>query len=660
MAELRINVLGGVEIVGPNERPLTRKTKAVAAFLALQHGQPQSRERIAALFWENSPEEQARTNLRQCLSTLRKHLGDGLITNAETVRLDSSAVETDVALFVDSIGRDDRDALEAAVALYRGDLLGGFGLKEEAFEAWVRAERERYRELMVGGLLKLIGQYESMRDIGSVVKHATHLLALDPINEKVHRALMSAYAAQSRYDAALKQFEVCKDVLQRELGVEPQPETSGLYREIRRQRGESAEERMDSLLQETVLDPPLPDGPSLAVLPFESKSGDDDQSFFAEGLTENIIGGLTRFREILVIGVKSALAARAHASDPRDLGRALGVAHIVEGSVRRASDRLRVAVQLIEAATGKRLWAETYDRELGDIFAVQDEITNVIVSTLAGQLEHIELRRVVTKPEEDFEAYDCLLRGRQCLNRYTWEGELEARRHFELALERRAEYSAALAGLAISYLHEYEANWCEAPEAALAQCYELAQKAVAMDEADGSARYAMASACFYRGQHELAKVHIERALELNPNDYHHICSLGWFLAFSERPSDAVACSIQAMRLNPLTPDNCLFNIGMAEYVGERYEEALAAFGRMKGWGLLRPAWIAACYAQLGRDEQASAAAAEVRALAPSDPSVPDERDIERWRAYWSRLIRFEIPNDQERFLDGLRKAGLPA
>ena len=115
-----------------------------------------------------------------------------------------------------------------------------------------------------------------------------------------------------------------------------------------------------------------------------------------------------------------------------------------------------------------------------------------------------------------------------------------------------------------------------------------------------------------------------------------------------------------MRLNPLAPDNCLFAIGMAEYVAGRYEEALAAFGKTKDWGLLRPAWIAACYAQLGRDAQAQTAAAEVRELAPSDPSIPDEADIEHWRAYWSRLIKFEDPNDRERFLEGLRMAGLPA
>ncbi len=115
-----------------------------------------------------------------------------------------------------------------------------------------------------------------------------------------------------------------------------------------------------------------------------------------------------------------------------------------------------------------------------------------------------------------------------------------------------------------------------------------------------------------------------------------------------------------MRLNPLTPDNCLFAIGIAEYGAGRYQEALAAFGKTGGWGLLRPAWIAACYAQLGRDAQARAVGAEVRKLAPGDPSVPNEDDIERWRAYWSRLLQFEDPNDWARFLDGLRKAGLPA
>ncbi len=665
MTGLSISLLGGLEIAGLGATPkrsLTRKAQALVTFLALQRDRGQSREKLAALLWGDYGEEQARANLRQALSTMRKALNGGdtthIIVEGDQVAL--AGIDVDVARFEGLVAKATPDALKQAAALYRGDLLDGFSLKEEPFEAWARAERERLRHLASVALMKLIAHCDEVGDTERCIETAARLLALDPLRESAHRILMRAYASQGRLASALKQFETCRNILRRELGVEPEAETVAVYRHIRQQRATTAEERLDEMLVQTVENPPLPNGPSVAVLPFENKSGDPEQTYFTDGLTENIIGGLTRFREILVIGVKSMLIARDHAADLREMGYALGVAHIVEGSVRRAGDRVRVSAQLINAATGRRLWAETYDREISDIFAVQDEITNVIVATLAGQIEQLELRRVVTKPEEDFEAYDCLLRGRQCLNRYTQAGEIEARRHFERALELEPDYAAALAGLAISYLHEYEANWCELPETALKRCYELAQKAVALDDTDGSARYAMASSCFYRGQHELAKVHIERALELNPNDYHHICSLGWFLAFSDRPSDAVACSIQAMRLNPLTPDNCLFNIGMAEYVGARYEEALAAFGRMKGWGLLRPAWIAACYAQLGRDEQARAAADEVRALAPTDPSVPDEQDVERWRAYWARLIRFEVPADRDRFLDGLRKAGLPA
>lgn len=405
---------------------------------------------------------------------------------------------------------------------------------------------------------------------------------------------------------------------------------------------------------------PPSDRPSVAVMPFTNRSGDPEQDYFADGLTESIINGLTRFREILVIGAMSAAIVRDQAVNLREIGRVLGVVNIVEGNVRKVGGRVRVTAQLIDAATGQQRWSESYDRTLGDIFAMQDEITDVVVATLAGQIEHLELSRVTKKPAGDLAAYDCLLKGRQCLGLYTREGELEARRHFERALELDPECAAALAGLSISFTHEYESNWCLAPAETLERAYALAQNAVALDVADSPAHYAISSACYYRGEYELANVHIEKALELNPNDYHNICNKGYILAFSNRPSESIACSIEAMRLNPLTPDSCLFAIGIAEYVAERYEEALAAFGRAGGWGLLRKAAIAACYAQLGRDTQARAAAAEVRALAPGDLSAPEEDNDERWRVYWARLMPFEDPSNQARFLEGLRKAGLPA
>ena len=667
MAGLRIALLGGLEIEDGEisaRTSLTRKSRALVAYLALQGARGQSREKLAELLWGNSAEEQARANLRQALSSLRKALNGNeatyLVTNGDQVSLAGRDIDLDVAEFERLVAEATPQALKRAAALYRGDLLDGFSLKEDSFETWARAERERLRHLACDALTKLIAHCDEVGDTERCVETAARLLTLDPLREAAHRILMRAYAAQGRQASALKQFEACRDILRREVSVEPEPQTVALYREIRQQRAIALGDGVETAPESEVEGPPLPDGPSVAVLPFENESGNPDQEYFAAGLTENIINGLTRFREILVIGVKSILVVRDQAPDLREIGRTLGVAHIVEGSVRKAGDRIRVIAQLVDAATGQRLWAENYDRDLDDIFAVEDEITNIIVATLAGQIEHLELGRATKKPAEDPAAYDCLLRGRQCLSRYTKDGEFDARRHFERAVGLDPDYAAAYAGLSISYVHEYEASWSEAPEEALERSYSLARKAVALDDADSTARYALANACFYRGQHELAKVHIEKALELNPNDYHNICAKAWFLAFSDRPSEGVACSIEAMRLNPLAPDNCLFAIGMAEYVAGRYEEALAAFGKTKDWGLLRPAWIAACYAQLGRDAQAQTAAAEVRELAPSDPSIPDEADIEHWRAYWSRLIKFEDPNDRERFLEGLRMAGLPA
>jgi len=667
MAGLRIALLGGLDISGGEASArvsLTRKARALVAYLALRGERGQSREKLAELLWGNSAEEQARANLRQALTSIRRALnGDGaafLVADGDQISLSKSEIDLDVARFERLVAEATPDALKQAAALYKGDLLDGFSLKEDSFEVWARAERERLRLLASDALTKLIAHCDEVGDTERCVETAARLLTLDPLREAAHRILMRAYAAQGRQASALKQFETCRDILRSELGVEPEPETVALYRDIRQQRAAAPEGETDTAQEQATENPPLPDGPSVAVLPFENKSGDPDQSYFSDGLTENIIAGLARFREILVIGVKSILVVREQAANLREIGRLLGVAHIVEGSVRKAGDRVRVTVQLVDAATGQRLWTEHYDRDLDDTFAVEDEITDIIVATLAGQIEHLELRRTAKKPAEHPVAYDCVLRGRQCLNRYTKDGELEARRHFERALELDADYAAAHAGLSISYVHEYDANWSEAPEEALDRAYDLAQKAVALDDADSPARYAIAGACFYRGQHELAMVHIEKALELNPKDYHNICAKAWFLAFSDRPSEAIECSLEAIRLNPLVPDNCLYTIGMAEYGAGRYEEALAAFGKVKGWGLHRPAWIAACYAQLGRDAQAHAAAAEVRELTPSDPSTPDEDDIEGWCAYWSRFGEFEDPNDQARFLDGLRKAGLPA
>ena len=248
----------------------------------------------------------------------------------------------------------------------------------------------------------------------------------------------------------------------------------------------------------------LPDKPSVAILPFENKSSDAEQGYFADGLTENIITGLTRFQSLFVIAVASTFITREKGLDAVTAARELGVAHIVDGSVRKAGNRVRVTAQLVEADTGRRVWAETYDRDLEDIFIIQDEITDMIVATVVGRMEDANRQRAERKDDQEMAAFDCVFRGRQCLNRYTKDATLEARTYFNRALELDSNCAAAYAGLAMSYSSESHSTWSEDIDASDDRLYEFAQKAVALDANDDLALYALASAYFFRDQNDQA------------------------------------------------------------------------------------------------------------------------------------------------------------
>jgi TolB-like protein len=391
MPEFHLSLLGGLDIAAEAaDQPLTRKARAMLAYLAMHAGKPQSREKLAALFWGRNGESQARTNLRQALSALRRALpaGDGarLVTEGDRVALDLDGGGLDVARFEALAAGRQPEELEQAAALYRGDLLDGFSVREPGFEEWVGAERERLRLVAIGALERLVSHYRDAQEFGRCAQTALRLLALDALREDIHRALMRTYATQGRVGLALKQYETCRDILRRELGVEPEPETRQLFEELRarRERSNESQPSEQGAARRPVLiaAPPLPERPSVAVLRFEDASDDPEQTYFSEGITENIITGLARFRDLFVIGLKSSLMARDRTTDVREIGRQLGVAHVVEGSVRRVGDHVRVTVQLIDAASAHRVWAEQYDRRLAEIFAVEDEITDVIVATL--------------------------------------------------------------------------------------------------------------------------------------------------------------------------------------------------------------------------------------------------------------------------------------
>ncbi len=301
---------------------------------------------------------------------------------------------------------------------------------------------------------------------------------------------------------------------------------------------------------------------------------------------------------------------------------------------------------------------ERYDRGMDDVFAVQDEVTDAIATTVAGRIEEAGRRHAEGKRPQDMDVYDCLLRGRYCLNQYTRADEMQARAHFERALELEPNNAAAYAGLAVSHIHENEATWASAPERALDRAFALAQKAVALDEFDSMARYAMASSYYYRQEYELARLQVDKAIEINPNDYHNVCLKGWIMTFSGNLAEGVACSTEAMRINPFASDGCRMVVGMAEYLEGRYETALKAFGEMKANSEFKLGCVSACYVLLGRTAEAQATAAEFRKVA-EDYRVGPDKESDRRRRFWANYFQFWDSGDSERFFGAMREAGIP-
>jgi adenylate cyclase len=332
----------------------------------------------------------------------------------------------------------------------------------------------------------------------------------------------------------------------------------------------------------------------------------------------------------------------------QDVGRDLGVRYVLEGSVRRAGARVRITAQLVEAATSHHLWAERFDRDLADIFEVQDEVTRRIVATLAGKLSESERRRARSGQTENLEAYDCVLRGRELWERFTPEANREARRLYEEAIELDPDYARAYASLAWTYLVEHSERWVDPEEQPLERALEYARQGVLVNPASHSNYLALGQICLSKGLHDEALEALETAIALNPNDADGYAFLARALSFAGRPEEAIELIEKAQRLNPAAPRWYALNLGMALYLARRYDDAVTAFRKGRPLGDVGYRWLAATYGQLGREQDAKAAAAQYLKLTP-DFSLT--RHLE--------MLHFQHAEDREHYADGLRKAGLP-
>jgi adenylate cyclase len=395
----------------------------------------------------------------------------------------------------------------------------------------------------------------------------------------------------------------------------------------------------------------LPDKPSIVVLPFDNMSGDPQQDYFSDGITEDLTTALSQLSSLFVIARNSAFTYKGKAVKAQDVGKELGVRYVLEGSVRRAHEQVRITAQLVEAATDSHLWAQRYDRPLKDIFALQDEIVQRIVLALRVKLTAEEQARFRQAPTNNLEAYDFYLRGWETRLRGFFETKKElteqARRMYEQALALDPQYAAAYAGLGWTYFEEWFFEWNPDRTQTLGRAFELGQRAVALDDSLADPHRLLGRVYVWQKQHEQALAEAERAIALDPNNADGYWNLGNILAFAGRAEEGIEVIKQGMRLNPRYRSSDLLQLGQAYRVAGRYEEAIVALKRVLS---LNPnsatarRQLAACYAELGRLEEARAEMAEVLRLNPNyslewvrqNSPYKDPAEIERWAAALSK------------------------
>lgn len=391
---------------------------------------------------------------------------------------------------------------------------------------------------------------------------------------------------------------------------------------------------------------PLPSGLSIAVLPFDNLSGDPDQTYFSDGITEDLLTELSRYRDLRVAARHSSFALRGQALDAGELGRRLGVRFLLEGSVRKMGPRVRITAQLIETATGAHLWAERYDRSLDDIFAVQDEVVATIAATLMGRLEAASLERARRKPTADLAAYDLVLQGMERLAAFGPGTNAAARRLFEQAVALDPNYAVAHAYLALAIFNQ---DWSTEKEASLALCLQHARRALELDADDSRCHRVLSVALLFSGEHDRAEFHSLRSLALNPNDPNVLAYRATLLSFTGRAEEAVAMMRRAIELNRFHLGFFLNALGRALQSGGHYAEAIAAFANSAELLYHHHARLAICHAKLGHADEARRCVERTLALRPAFSS-----------RVWTDSLPFRDPADRAALLADLLEAGLPA
>jgi TolB-like protein/DNA-binding SARP family transcriptional activator/Tfp pilus assembly protein PilF len=638
----RISLLGKfeVEVRGVAIPSATwRKKRAVDVLtaLALAPGHALHREELIDRFWAEKDLEAGANNLHRALYEVRRAAGIDIAMLDRGVARLADNVWIDVDAFERAAASSEPGELAQAIELYRGGLL-----PDDPYSDALAARREALRQRFADVALKLARQRHSAGHADECIAVLRRVLDSDNALEPAHQLLMEVLAKAGRQGDAMRQFAECTAAVRARVDAQPSKATLDLHAAI--QRGELGP------AQDLDPDPPLSHGPSIAVLPFNNMSGDPEDEPFSDGISEDLITELSKIPDLLVIARNSTFVFKGKAVDVRAVGRKFGARHVLEGSVRKLGSRVRITAQLIDAASGGHVWADKFDRDLEDIFAVQDEVTDRIVKELAVKIttKTTEARLGLGAPrvKVNAEVYDLTMRARANHCKFSPVAAAEARQLLARAIEIDPNFAPAYAVFALVHCAEFVNGWVT-DDGHVHVGMQYARKAMELDAEDAHAHQAVAMISLFRKDYEVAEREAEKAIACGPSYFGAHMSHGQVLDFTGRHAAGIEAFQRAHRLDPGS-DLLVHLIGRAQFGAGLNADAAKSFERR----ILRAprtdmsrAYLASIYGAEGKLDEARRLWGEIMTINP-------KFSIERLK----RVLPYKDASWFDRFASGLAAA----
>ena len=668
MSKIQLILLGHFDCLMSSDDRIAlsmRKAEVLLAYLALTPGLRHPRERLINLLWSDRGDEQARNSLRQCLSAIKKSLGAAadliLLVDRTTVSLKPELIDVDVHEFERLALEGDYESLATAAGLYRGEFLEGISIRDPASQEWLDSERSRFQRQFIEILTNLAETQLVTHDFGHAITSAERLVEQDPLGESGWRLLMRSYADKGDRSHALQAFKRCQQTLGDELDVEPEAATTELRDQIA--AGESRPPQKPASAAKPDVTPNAPataasasTDHSIAVLPFDNLSGDPEQEYFSDGITDSIILHLSLFPGLNVKSRNSSFAFKQQIKSIGEISQELEVDYIVEGSIRKSTDRIRITVQLIEAASGNQVWGKRYDAEIENLFDLEEELSRSIAATVTGQIESDLQRIAIAKGAAHQQSYDLLLQGIYHCKKSTASDMVIAIEKLHQCLELDSSNALAHATLYACHEMNWIDRWVPDFEASRKLCKEHASKALALNPELGQAQVVFAEYLIFNREFGEVEAHLNRALEINPNDSEAIAAVALNLSCQGKFEAALEQARLALQLDPYHTW-ARWILSEAQFFCGLYEEVLdtiAGTGNPPGFVQI---YKIAANIRLGRMEIArDTLKGFLQHCRESMSSMP--RTIDEWLAYSRDNAPFADPAINREIIDYLVQAGL--